>query len=348
MRILNSAMRSNFAGMEALLAIESSCDDTGAAVLVDGQVRSNIVSSQLQHSDHGGVVPELASRMHTEAIVAVVEQALQTAGVQRKDLSAVAYTNGPGLLGALLVGSSFAKAFALGLGIPMIAVNHMHGHLLSVFGADAVPPFPFLALTVSGGHTQLAIVNDYLSHDILGGTIDDAAGEAFDKIGRMLELPYPGGPHLDQLAEDGDDTLFTFPEPKPKGYQFSFSGLKTSVLYFLRDQLKANPDFLSTHRADVAAGVRKLIVQYVLNKTFKAAREHQIGHIAVVGGVSANRLLRRELVRMGDARGIQTYVPPFEFCTDNAAMIGIVGWQLYKAGHVSAHDVKPFPAGSGV
>lgn len=308
-----------------ILGIESSCDETSAAVLVDGRVLSNEIASQAVHSDYGGVVPELASRAHQANIIPVVDAALNKAGVNKKDISAIAYTRGPGLLGSLLVGSSFAKAFALALDIPLIDVHHMQAHVHALFIKNA-PSFPFLCLTVSGGHTQILLVSDYFKIQILGETRDDAAGEAFDKIGKLFGLTYPAGPMMDQLAQSGNPFKFHFPIPSLPGYDFSFSGLKTSVLYFLKDQLKVNPAFIEENKNDLCASVQHTIVKILLDTLQRAALANRIKSIALAGGVAANSGLRRGLKNMFEEKDTSVFIPDLEYCTDNAAMIAMSGY----------------------
>lgn len=314
-----------------ILAIESSCDDTSAAVLKGRKVLSNIVASQKVHQRYGGVVPELASRAHQQHIVPVVDEALKKAGVQRKELSAIAFTVGPGLMGSLLVGASFAKSMAMGLGIPLIEVHHMQAHILAHFIDDneKTPTFPFIAMTVSGGHTQIVRVNDYFSFEIIGQTQDDAVGEAFDKTAKLLGLPYPGGPLIDKYAQDGDAKAFTFPKPKMKGYDFSFSGLKTSIMYFIQRSTEQNPMFVQEHLNDICASIQHTIVSILMEKLKKAVDETGIKKVAIGGGVSANSAMRKAL-RVAEENGWwQSYLPRFEYCTDNAAMVGIVAYYKY-------------------
>jgi N6-L-threonylcarbamoyladenine synthase len=328
-----------------LLAIESSCDETSAAVLDGPQVLSNVISSQVQHSDYGGVIPELASRLHQQQIIRVVDQALAQAGVQREALTAVAFTRGPGLMGALLVGTSFAKALAYGLGLPLIEVNHMQAHVLANFLLPQPPQFPFICLTVSGGHTQLILVRDHLDMQLLGETIDDAAGEAFDKGAKLLGLPYPGGPHIDRLAAQGNPKAFDFPSPEVGRLAFSFSGLKTALLYRLQDGLKQDPHFIEQHQADLAAAYQHRIVSILLGKLRLAAQDHPVGALAIAGGVSANRELRQRFVALGQTLGLRTHLPPFEYCTDNAAMIGIAAHFKQLAGLTTDLKATPFTRG---
>ena len=316
-----------------ILAIESSCDDTGAAVLKDGVVLSNVVAGQAVHEEYGGVVPELASRAHQKNILPVISTALDRAGVEKSDLSAIAYTRGPGLLGSLLVGSSFAKSMSIALGIPLIEVHHMHAHILAHFikrDGYEPPQFPFINLTVSGGHTQLVRVDGPLDMKLLGSTIDDAAGECFDKVAKIMGLPYPGGPMIDKLAKEGDPEKYPFPHPKVEGLDFSFSGLKTSVLYFLRKALKEDPEFLDKNKEDLAASVQRTIVDILMTKVERAAEREGVNSITLAGGVSANSELRQAFEDLGKKKGWNVFVPPFEFCTDNAAMIGIAGEFLLK------------------
>ncbi|MCB9361139.1 MAG: tRNA (adenosine(37)-N6)-threonylcarbamoyltransferase complex transferase subunit TsaD [Flavobacteriales bacterium] len=316
-----------------ILGIESSCDDTAAAIIKDGKILANIIANQDIHKAYGGVVPELASRAHQQNIVPVVDAALKKAGIDKKAICAVAYTNGPGLLGSLLVGSSFAKAFALGLNIPTIEVNHMHGHILAHFieeedGTSNKPTFPFLCLTVSGGHTQIVKITDYFEMKVIGETIDDAAGEAFDKVAKMLSLPYPGGPLLDKYAQLGNPNRFEFPHPRVKDLNFSFSGLKTSVLYFLKKELAENENFITENLNDICASVQKTIVDILMINLKKAAKKTGINQIAIAGGVSANSELRKRLLAL-EKENYKVFIPKFEYCTDNAGMIAITGYHHY-------------------
>lgn len=311
-----------------ILAIESSCDDTSIAVLKGKRVLSNVVASQLIHEDFGGVVPELASRAHMQNILPVYLKALNVANVQANQLNAIAFTNGPGLMGALLVGVSFAKSLSIALNIPLIDVNHIHAHVLAHLIEEdnhQNPNFPFLCLTVSGGHTQIVKVNAADDFEIIGKTIDDAAGEAFDKIAKLLNLPYPGGPVLDKLAQMGDGSRFTFSDPRNGFLDFSFSGLKTSVLYFLQKEIQKNSNFIHENLNDICASVQKTIVNALINQLIKAANSTKIKAVAIAGGVSANSELRKQLNELNQ-KGFDVYVPSFQFCTDNAAMIGIVGY----------------------
>lgn len=327
--------------MAIILGIESSCDETSAAICIDGKIHSNIIADQAIHAKYGGVVPELASRAHQQHIIPTVEEAIQQAKIHKNSIDAVAFTRGPGLLGSLLVGTSFAKAFALGRGIPLVAVNHMQAHVLAHFIDEPKPAFPFLCLTVSGGHTQIVLVRDYFDMEIVGQTLDDAAGEAFDKTAKILGLPYPGGPLIDRHAREGDATRFAFPEPQISGFDFSFSGLKTSIMYFVQRETKANPDFVANNLADICASVQARIVTILLNKLQKAASTFGIDQIAIAGGVSANSGLRDGLRAMGQQAGWSVFVPRFEYCTDNAAMIAIAGYHKFLAGQFESQDVAP-------
>lgn len=322
-----------------LLAIESSCDDTAAAVLCNGKMLANVVAGQDVHKLYGGVVPELASRAHQQHIVPVVDAALKKAGIQKEQLSAIAFTRGPGLVGALLVGISFAKAMALALDIPLIEVNHMRAHVLAHFIDEPKPSFPFLCLTVSGGHTQIVQVNGPSDMKILGETLDDAAGEAFDKTAKLLGLPYPGGPLIDKFAQQGNPDRFVFPVPQIPEYNFSFSGLKTSVLYFLQKQ---EPGFVEQNLADICASIQKAILTHLMKKLKKAAADTGINQVGIAGGVSANSGLRKEIELAGKQLGWQTYLPAFEYCTDNAAMIAIAGYFKYLEGDFTDQAVAPF------
>lgn len=315
-----------------ILAIESSCDDTSAAVFCNRKKLSNIIASQKVHEQYGGVVPELASRAHQQNIVPVVAQAIKEAGVEKHQLNAIAYTQGPGLLGSLLVGASFAKSMAISLGIPLIKVNHMQAHILAHFIEDEVqkaPEFPFLGITISGGHTQIVMVEDYFNMQVIGQTLDDAIGEAFDKCGKMLQLPYPAGPHIDRLAKEGDPLKFPFSEPKVKGLDFSFSGLKTAVLYFLQREKQKNPNFVAENLADICASFQYTTVQVLMKKIKKAMKETGIRRVAIGGGVSANSAIRNALLEAQDKGQLEAFIPKFEYCTDNAGMIAIVGYLKY-------------------
>jgi len=323
-----------------ILAIESSCDDTSAAILRDGEILSNCVANQEAHRLYGGVVPEVASRAHQLNIIPVVDLAIKEAGIDKSELSAVAFTRGPGLMGSLMVGVSFAKALALSLDIPLIEVHHMRAHVLAHFAEAPKPEFPFLCLTVSGGHTQIVRVESPSQMEVIGKTIDDAAGEAFDKTGKLLGLDYPAGPIIDNLAKKGKP-VFDFPEPRIPGLDFSFSGLKTSILYFLKKELKTNPDFISEHLHDICASVQDRIVSILLKRLRKATRKTGIKTVAIAGGVSANSALREELEEMGRKEGWKTYIPKFEYCTDNAAMIAVAGYFKYLDGAFSDQSVEP-------
>ncbi|MEI6816126.1 MAG: tRNA (adenosine(37)-N6)-threonylcarbamoyltransferase complex transferase subunit TsaD [Bacteroidota bacterium] len=325
-----------------ILSIESSCDDTAAAVISDGFVLSNVIANQEIHKQYGGVIPEAASRAHQANIIPVVHQALMKAKIAKENITAVAYTRGPGLLGSLLVGSSFAKAFALAMNIPLIEINHMQAHILShyILEDEKVPPaFPFLCLTVSGGHTQIVLVKDYFVMEIIGETTDDAAGEAFDKIAKTLGLPYPGGPFVDKFAKLGNATRFQFTHPNVPNYDYSFSGLKTAVLYLVRDGIKADSDFIATHLNDICASAQKTIVDILIKKLKKAAKDLNINEIALAGGVSANSGLRNAMLQLGADNGWRVHIPKFEYCTDNAAMIGIAGYIKYLKNDFSTQDV---------
>ena len=315
-----------------LLAIESSCDDTSAAVLCNDTTLSNVVATQKIHEEFGGVVPELASRAHQQNIVPVIHQALAKANIDKNQLSAIAFTRGPGLMGSLLVGTSFAKSMALGLGIPLIEVNHMQAHILAHFISEAgydKPTFPFLAMTISGGHTQIVLVRNYFDMEILGESLDDAVGEAFDKSAKILGLPYPGGPLVDKYAQVGNPKAFKFPRPKVPGLNFSFSGLKTSILYFIQKEVAKNPDFIEQHKEDICASIQYTIVGILMDKLKKAVKQTGIKQVAIGGGVSANSGIRHALKEAETSLGWKTFIPKFEYCTDNAAMIGIVGYLKY-------------------
>lgn len=328
-----------------ILAIESSCDDTSAAVAVNGQIVSNVVYTQKIHEQFGGVVPELASRSHELKVVTVVEKALHDAGVHKKDLSAIAFTRGPGLIGSLLVGVCFSKAMALALDIPIIEVHHIQAHVLSNFIEDDSFSFPYLSFVVSGGHTQLVLVRDYLDMEILGTTIDDAAGEAFDKAAKMLKLEYPGGPHIDRLAQTGRADAFEFAKPKMKGYDFSFSGLKTSILYFIQKKEKENPNFIAEHLSDLAASIQKTIVDILMDKLMLAVDTYAIRHVSIAGGVSANSQFRSAVMAYGKAKNINVHIPSFQYCTDNAGMIAQVAHYKYLNNDFTSGDVEPLVRG---
>lgn len=327
--------------MAIILGIESSCDETSASICIDGEIKSNIIASQAIHAKYGGVVPELASRAHQQNIIPTVDQAIAEAKVSKKDIDAVAFTRGPGLLGSLLVGTSFSKSFALAMGIPLIEVNHMQAHILAHFIEEPKPQFPFLCLTVSGGHTQIVLVKNYFEMELLGETLDDAAGEAFDKTAKILNLPYPGGPLIDKHAKLGDPKAFKLPEPQIPELNFSFSGLKTAILYLVRDELKENPNFLQERMDDLCASVQDRIVTILLNKLKKAAKQTGVKDIAIAGGVSANSGLRSSLLAMGEKYNWNVFIPKFEFCTDNAAMIAIAGYHKFLAKDFVGQDVTP-------
>lgn len=314
-----------------ILGIESSCDDTSAAILQGQKILSNIVANQEVHTQYGGVVPELASRAHQQNIIPVVDAAIKKANINKEDITAIAFTKGPGLLGSLLVGSSFSKSFAMGMDIPLIAVNHMQGHILSHFidEEETMPQFPFLCLTVSGGHTQIVQVDSPNKMEVIGTTIDDAAGEAFDKSAKVLGLPYPGGPLIDKYAKKGDIHAFEFGKPKIKGLDFSFSGLKTSILYKIQNNMQKNPKFIEENLANLCASIQHSIVSILLNKLEEAIKQTGIKELAIAGGVSANSYLRSELKNLAKNKGYQLYIPKFEYCTDNAAMIAIAGYFKY-------------------
>ncbi|NIG54638.1 tRNA (adenosine(37)-N6)-threonylcarbamoyltransferase complex transferase subunit TsaD [Chitinophaga sp. Cy-1792] len=324
-----------------ILAIESSCDDTGAAVLVDGKILSNQIAGQRVHEEYGGVVPELASRAHQENIVPVVDIALQKAGVKKEELSAIAFTQSPGLIGSLLVGSCFAKSMAMALNIPLIGVHHMQAHVLANFIDDPKPDFPFLCLTVSGGHTQIVLCESPLRMRVIGETLDDAAGEAFDKSAKLLGLPYPGGPLIDKYAKEGNPDRFKFPEPRIPELNFSFSGLKTAILYFLQENQQRDPQFIEQNLPDICASIQQRIISILLNKVVKAAAETGVKDIAIAGGVSANSGLRAALEQYGKKHGWRTFIPKFEYCTDNAGMIAITAYYKYLEGDFVGLDAVP-------
>ena len=336
-----------------ILAIESSCDDTSAAVLRDDRILSNVIASQKVHEQYGGVVPELASRAHQQNIVPVVDAALKQAGVGRQELDAVAFTRGPGLLGSLMVGVSFAKSFAQALGIPLVEVNHLQAHVLSHFIKEnddsVVPQFPFVCLLVSGGHTQILLLRSHFDMEVLGETIDDAAGEAIDKAAKIMDLGYPGGPIIDRLARDGNPQAFHFATPHIPGNDYSFSGIKTSFLYFLRDRLAEEPDFIERHKADLCASIQETIVAFLLKKLEKAMRpgvradiQSGVRQVAIAGGVSANSRLREGLRQMGEKHHWQVFIPKMQFCTDNAAMVGIAGYFKYLKGDYADISLPPY------
>lgn len=325
-----------------ILAIESSCDDTGAAVLCNEKVLSNVVAKQEIHEQYGGVIPELASRAHQQNIVPVIDVALKNAGIQKSDLSAIAFTQGPGLMGSLLVGGSFAKSLSMALDIPLIAVNHMHAHILAHFieeeGFDK-PTFPFLAMTISGGHTQIVKVNSFVDMEILGETTDDAVGEAYDKTAKILGFPYPGGPLIDKHAQNGNPKAYTFTKPKVDGLNFSFSGLKTQILYFIQKEVQKNPDFIKENIDDICASIQHIIIKILMDKIKLAVEQTGITQIAIGGGVSANSCIRKALKETETKYGWKTFIPKFEYTTDNAAMIGIVGYHKFRLGIFSDDEV---------
>ncbi|MFV0594042.1 MAG: tRNA (adenosine(37)-N6)-threonylcarbamoyltransferase complex transferase subunit TsaD [Draconibacterium sp.] len=330
-----------------ILGIESSCDDTSAAIIRDGVILSNVVANQKVHEEYGGVVPELASRAHQQNIIPVVELAVKRVGVERSEISAVAFTRGPGLLGSLLVGTSFAKGFSLALNVPLIEVNHLQGHVLALFikenGVDFNPPkFPFLCLLVSGGNSQIILVRDYLDMEVIGQTIDDAAGEAFDKCAKVMGLPYPGGPHVDRLAKEGDPYRFEFSRPRIPGLDYSFSGLKTNFLYFLRDEIKKNENFIEENKADLCASLQYTIIEILLGKLRKAAKETGINEITIAGGVSANSGLRNALAENARKYHWNLIIPKFEYTMDNAAMIAITGYYKFLKQEFVEQNTVPF------
>ncbi len=344
-----SAVLSNFAvtmSNVTILGIESSCDDTSAAVIRDGILLSNVIASQDVHAEYGGVVPELASRAHQQNILPVVDTAIKRAGIDKSDLSAIAFTRGPGLLGSLLVGTSFAKGMSLGLRVPIVDVNHLHGHVLSHFirrdESDVVPEYPFLCLLVSGGNSQLILVRNYNDMEILGRTIDDAAGEAFDKCAKVMGLPYPGGPHIDRLAAEGDPKRFKFAKPHIPGLDYSFSGLKTSFLYTLRDNLKTDPDFIANNKADLAASLQRTIIEILVDKLDKAVRQTGVKTVAIGGGVSANSGVREAVAQYCSRRGLKAFIPQRLFTTDNAAMVAIAGYFKYLDRDFCRYDEVPY------
>ncbi len=324
-----------------ILAIESSCDDTSASVISDGKILSNLVAGQKVHEAYGGVVPELASRAHQANILPVVDMALKQAGMTLTDLSAVAFTQSPGLIGSLMVGCSFAKSLAQSLNIPLIGVHHMQAHVLAHFIDEPKPVFPFLCLTVSGGHTQIVLMRNYFEFEIIGKTLDDAAGEAFDKAAKILELPYPGGPLIDKYAKGGNQHAFQFAKPDIPELNFSFSGLKTSFLYFIRERIKTNSDFIDENLADICASMQEAIIYHLMKKLVKASKQTGIKQIALAGGVSANTGLRKAIDIEGQKLGWQTFVPAFEYCTDNAAMIAITAHYKYLNTEFESLDVSP-------
>ena len=326
-----------------ILGIESSCDDTSAAILQGNKILSNIIANQDVHAQYGGVVPELASRAHQQNIIPTVDAAIKKANINKEDIDAIAFTKGPGLLGSLLVGSSFSKSFAIGMGIPLITVNHMQGHILSHFidEGEKMPEFPFLCLTVSGGHTQIVRVDSPSNMEVIGTTIDDAAGEAFDKSAKILGLPYPGGPLIDKYGKNGNINAFEFGKPKVKELDFSFSGLKTSILYKIQNNTQKNPNFIQENLEDLCASIQHSIVSILIKKIEKAIKQTGIKQLAIAGGVSANSYLRKQLTDLATAKNYQLYIPKFEYCTDNAAMIAIAGYFKYLEKDFAKQDETP-------
>ena len=325
---------------EIILAIESSCDDTSVAILKDGKVLSNVTATQRVHEDYGGVVPELASRAHISHIIPVTEAAIAKAGIQKSELTAIACTRGPGLIGSLMVGLSFAKGLALSLDIPLIEVHHMEAHVLAHFIEDPKPEFPFLCLTVSGGHTQIVQVNQPLDMKVLGQSLDDAAGEAFDKAGKIMGLPYPAGPVIDKLSKMGKP-IYPFPKPEVDGLDFSFSGLKTAILYFLRKEVKKDPDFIEKEKENISASIQHTIIEILLDKIEMAAEQTGIDQIAIAGGVSANSGLRNAMEKLADEKGWDLFIPSFQYCTDNAGMIAMAAWFKLLENQFSELDISP-------
>jgi len=326
-----------------ILAIESSCDETSAAVIFNGQLLSNVVAGQVIHERFGGVVPELASRAHQQNIVPVVDKALKDAKITKNQLNAIAFTRGPGLLGSLLVGASFAKSMALALGVPLVEVNHMQAHVLAHFIDDPKPSFPFLCLTVSGGHTQIVLIRDYLDMEIIGETQDDAVGEAFDKTAKLLGLPYPGGPLVDKYAKLGNENAFEFPMVEMQGYNYSFSGIKTAILNFLKKNTAQNPNFVEENLNDICASIQHSLIKILLPKLRRATRELKIREVAIAGGVSANSGLRKALQEMGEKEGWKIYIPDFQYCTDNAGMIAMAAHYRFIKGEFTSQEVSPMP-----
>ncbi|MBO4614228.1 MAG: tRNA (adenosine(37)-N6)-threonylcarbamoyltransferase complex transferase subunit TsaD [Bacteroidales bacterium] len=329
-----------------ILGIESSCDDTSASVVCDGKLLSNVINTQAIHEKYGGVVPELASRAHQQNIVLVVKEAIERAGIGMDELDAIAFTKGPGLLGSLLVGASFAKGLSVSLGIPLVGVNHLHGHILAHFlrekdEDECVPKFPFLCLLVSGGHSQIVLVRDYLDFEIIGKTIDDAAGEAFDKCAKVMGLPYPGGPVIDRLSKIGDENRFKFAKPSIPDFDYSFSGLKTSFLYTVRDEVAKDPNFIAENVNDLAASLQKTIIDILFNKLEKAVKQTGIRRVAISGGVSANSGLRNRMLQAAEKKKWEVYIPKISYTTDNAAMIALVGYYMYQMGKLSPLSVIP-------
>lgn len=329
-----------------ILGIESSCDDTSASVVKNGRIYSNVIARQSIHEKYGGVVPELASRAHQQNIIPTVEVALQEAKVKKEELTGIAFTRGPGLMGALLVGTSFAKGLALSLDVPLIDVNHMQGHILAHFiqkpnETKQVPSFPFICLTVSGGHTQLVLVKDYFDMEVMGETLDDAAGEAFDKMSKVMGFSYPGGPLIDKYAKEGDINKFPFSHPQTEGYNYSFSGLKTQFMNFIRNNEQKNPNFVEENRADICASIQHTIIKVLLSKLKKLAQKEKINQIAIAGGVSANSYLRNQIYLLGEKEDWKVFIPDFQYCTDNAGMIAITGYYKYLNQDFVGHDITP-------
>ncbi len=332
-----------------ILGVESSCDDTSAAIICDGVAISNVIANQEVHKAYGGVVPELASRAHQQNIIPVVDRAIKLAGIEVKDINAVAFTRGPGLLGSLLVGTSFAKGFALINQIPLVEVNHLQAHILAHFILSQsneeikieIPTFPFICLLVSGGHTQIVVVRSYFDMETVGRTIDDAAGEAFDKCAKIMGLPYPGGPYVDKFAQEGNPKAFSFAKPRIDGFDYSFSGLKTSVLYFIRDMLKSNPEFIEENKFDLCASLQQTIIDILMKKVILASKHFNISNIAIAGGVSANSGLRNAMLSEAKMNRWQVYIPPFKYTTDNAAMIGITGYYKFLENQFAPLSIAP-------
>lgn len=326
-----------------ILAIESSCDETSASIIQNGKVLNNIIATQSIHEAYGGVVPELASREHQKNIVPVIEAALKDAKLAKQELRAIAFTKGPGLLGALLVGTSFAKGLALSLNLPLIEVNHMQAHILAHFIDEPQPKFPFICLTVSGGHTQIVFVKTHLDMEVIGQTHDDAVGEAFDKTAKVMGLPYPGGPLIDKYAQQGNPLAYPFPKAEAPDLDFSFSGIKTAFLYFLRDELKKNGKFIAENLHDICASIQHTLINMLMTKLVKAAKQYQVTEIGIAGGVSANSGLRKKLEELGEKHQWNVYIPKFEYCTDNAAMIAMAAHYKYLAKDFCGQDVSPMP-----
>lgn len=332
--------------MVTILGIESSCDDTSAAIIRDGFILSNIIANQEVHKTYGGVVPELASRAHQQNIIPVVNEAVKKSGISKEDINAIAFTKGPGLLGSLMVGASFAKGMAMSLNIPLIEVNHLQGHILAHFikeknKKNKIPGFPFICLLVSGGHTQLVVIKDYLEMEIIGKTIDDAAGEAFDKCAKIIGFPYPGGPQIDKRSKEGNANAFKFSKPQIDGFNFSFSGLKTSFLYFIRDNYEVDNKFVINNINDICASIQKTIIEILMDKLIKASKKTNIREIAIAGGVAANSGLRNSVIREGQKRGWNIYLPEFMYTTDNAAMIAITGYYKFLNKQFAGLDTAP-------